>query len=78
MHGFDVGLPPGPPPLAGNPGDAHLVSLHGPPPPSGPNTAGPLTPITYLHDHELHNPHSNLSSHVPRTPSEMSSPCTSE
>lgn len=64
MHGYDVGLPPGPPP----PADPHLVPL----------PTGPCTPLSFLPEHELHNPHSNLSSHVPGTPSELSSPCASD
>lgn len=69
MHGFDVGLPAVGPPQTEPP---HMASLH------APQTGGPCTPLSYLHDHELHDPHSNLSSHVTGTTSEMSSPCTSE
>ncbi|GIZ04725.1 insulin gene enhancer protein ISL-1 [Caerostris extrusa] len=52
----------------GDPGPDHHVMSHGPP--------HPLPP--YLtDDHSLHQPPSNLSSHIPGTPSELSSP-TSE
>ncbi|KAI1296925.1 Insulin enhancer -like protein [Halotydeus destructor] len=69
MHGYDHHhMPPGPPPGS----EAHLMSLHGNGPPNG-----PCTPLSYL-EHDLHNPHSNLSSQIPGSPSELSSPCTSE
>lgn len=63
----------------------HDVQMHGcfdvglgPPPPAEPHLV-PTNPLTYLSDHDLHNSHSNLSStHMPGTPSEMSSPCQSE
>lgn len=83
MHGYDVGLPPGPPPPGSDP---HLVTLHGPHPTPGslPPSAQPgsgrcsPTTLSYLQDHDLHNPHSNLSSQIPGTPSELSSSSASE
>lgn len=84
MHGYDVGLPPGPPPPGS--ADPHLVTLHGPHPTPGslPPSAQPgsgrcsPTTLSYLQDHDLHNPHSNLSSQIPGTPSELSSSSASE
>ncbi|RWS16306.1 LIM class homeodomain transcription factor: islet subclass-like protein [Dinothrombium tinctorium] len=66
IHGYDV------PPHLTAPGDGtHMVPLHGGPP------TGPCTPLSYL-EQDLHQPPSNLSSQIPGTPSELSSPCTSE
>ena len=70
MHGYEV--PPPPPPPPGSDQGAHMVPLH-----SGPQT-GPCTPLSYFPDQDLHQPLSNLSSQIPGTPSELSSPCTSE